>query len=203
MMLHITTKDIQHTMAPRCLLVFLFCILSIDGIAQSTSNDKKNRHWVFYGGVGPNFYFNNLVLAKDQVNALNYSVVGRIMWEPEHRLSIGFESGYNRLYTIHTSDVHIINSSVPIQFVISMKFLKSFYGNFSYGRSILVNKVSSTSYGNFDATAVSLADVTLTVGYKRMLNDRISLGTELKFFYASKANDQNLALVFIGSYRLR
>jgi hypothetical protein len=125
------------------------------------------------------------------------------MWEPEYRLSIGLESGYNRLYTIHTPDVHIINSSVPIQVVVSMKFLKSFYGNFSYGRSIMVNKVSSANYGNFDATAVSLADVTLTVGYRRKLNEKISLGTELKFYYASKANDENLALVFMCGYRLK
>ena len=74
---------------------------------------------------------------------------------------------------------------------------------FSFGRSILINKVSSTNYGNFDATAISLADVTLTVGYKRSLNERISLGTELKYFYASKANDQNLALVFMCGYRLK
>jgi len=41
-------------------------------ICSSTSSDKKVRHWVFYGGIGPNIYFNNLVLAKDQVNVLNY-----------------------------------------------------------------------------------------------------------------------------------
>lgn len=196
-------KKTQHHLALRFALGLLISIFSVQVSAQSTLSDKKIRHWVFYGGIGPNFYFNNLVLAKDQVNELNYSFVGRIMWEPEHRLSLGFESGYNRLYTIHNADVHIINSTIPLQIVVSMKFLKSFYGNFSFGRSILVNKVSSTSYGNFDATAVSLADVTLTVGYKRQLNDRFSLGTELKYYYTSKANDQNLALVFMGGYRFK
>jgi len=196
-------KKTQYHLALRFALGLLICVFSIDATAQSTSSDKKIRHWVFYGGVGPNFYFNNLVLGKDQVNAFNYSFVGRIMWEPEYRLSIGLESGYNRLYTIKNSDVHIINCSVPIQAVVSIKFLKTFYGNFSYGRSILVNKVSSTNYGNFDATAVSLADVTLTVGYKRKLNDRISLGAETKFYYASKANDENLALVFMCGYNFK
>ncbi len=196
-------KDIQRYIALRFVFVFLVCILSIDGIAQSTSSAKKLRHWVFYGGVGPNIYFNNLVLAKDQVNVLNYSCVGRIMWEPEHRLSIGFETGYNRQYTIHNSDAHIINSAVPLQVVVSMRFLKTFYGNFSYGRSILFNKVSSTTYGNLDASSVSLADVTLTVGYKHKLNDRISIGAETKYYYASKANDQNLALVFMCAYQFR
>lgn len=197
-------KNPQHHLALRLILGLSIFVFSINAMSQPVSVEKKKiRHFVFYGGIGPNFYFNDLVLGKDQVNALNYSVVGRIMWEPEYRLSLGLETGYNRLYTMRTPDVHIINSSVPIQFVVSMKFLKSFYGNFSYGRSILVNKVSSTSYGNFDATAVSLADVTLTVGYKRKLNDRISLGTELKFYHASKANDENLALVFMCGYHFK
>ena len=190
-------------MKKKLALGLLICLFSFGAIAQSMSNDKKKRHFVVYGGLGPNFYFNNLVLGKDQVNVLNYSFVGRIMWEPEYRLSLGLESGYNRLYTMRSSDVHIINSSIPIQAVVSIKFLKSFYGNFSYGRSILLNKVSSSTYGNLDATAVSLADVTLTVGYKRKLNDRISLGTELKFYHASKANDENLALVFMCGYQFK
>jgi len=196
-------KKKPHYLALRFALGLWICIFSAQAFAQSTSSDKKIRHWVFYGGIGPNIYFNNLVLAKDQVNVLNYSFVGRIMWEPEHRLSIGFESGYNRLYTIHNPDVHIINSTIPIQMVVSMKFLKIFYGNFSFGRSILVNKVSTTNYGNFDGTAISLADVTLTIGYKRKLNDRISLGTEMKYYYAAKANDQNLALVFMCGYHFK
>jgi len=196
-------KQIHHHVALRFLIGLLICLFSVNARAQSVSRDRKNRHWVFYGGIGPNLYFNNLILAKDQVNVLNYSCVGRMMWEPEYRLSIGLESGYNRLYTIHTSDVHIINSSIPIQAVVSIKFLKSFYGNFSYGRSILVNKVSSGTYGNLDATAVSLADVTLTVGYKRKLNERISVGAEAKFYHASKANDQNLAFVLMGGYHFK
>jgi hypothetical protein len=193
----------RHLVLLRFAVGLLIFIFSAHTFAQSPSGDRKIRHWVFYGGVGPNIYFNNLVLAKDQVNELNYSFVGRIMWEPEHRLSIGFESGYNRLYTIHNSDIHIINSAVPLQAVVSIKFLKTFYGNFSYGRSILFNKVSSANYGNFDATAISLADVTLTVGYKRKLNDRIFLGAETKFYYASKAKDKNLALVFMCGYQFK
>ena len=100
-------------------LGILISIFSVQAVAQSTSSDKKIRHWVFYGGVGPNIYFNNLVLGKDQAsNELNYSFVGRIMWGPEHRLSIGFESGYNRLYTIHTDPMFTL-LMVPFLFPVS------------------------------------------------------------------------------------
>jgi hypothetical protein len=197
-------KNIRIHFALQCVLVLLLFISSFHTLAQSATVEKKKlRHIVFYGGIGPNIYFNNLVLAKNEVNTFNYSVVGRIMWEPEYRLSLGFESGYNRLYTINNSLVHIINGAVPLQFVVSIKFLKTFYGNFSYGRTILINKVDSPTYGNFDATAISLADVTLTVGYKRKLNERFSLGPELKYYYASKANDNNIALVFMCGYHFK
>ena len=198
-------EDIKRIYLFKFILVILVCFISFYVKAQTTSSAvDNNRHFVFYGGVGPNYYFNNLVKAKDKVNEFNYSFVGRVMWEPEHLLSIGIESGYYRLYTLNVTQptkVHIANSAIPIQLVVSMKFLKTFYGNFAIGRSILLNKVDSQDYGNFDASLLSLADISLTVGHKRRLNDKISLGAETKFYYSSKANDKNLALLFVCGYR--
>jgi hypothetical protein len=188
------------------MLGLLICLSPFKTSAQTESSSRKNRHFVFYGGVGPNYYFNNLVLAKDHVNEFNYSFAGRIMWEPEYFLSLGLESGYYRLYTVNISQpttVHIANSAIPIFAVVSMKFLKKFYANFSFGRSVLLNRVSTTDYGNFNANSISLADMALTLGYKRPLTDKISLGGETKFYYSSSANDKNLAILLMCSYRLK
>ena len=74
------------------------------------------------------------------MNEVNYSIAGRLMWEPEHYLSLGIESGYYRLYSldVNSSDdstsVHILNVAIPIQLVISMKFFENFYASFSFGR---------------------------------------------------------------------
>ncbi len=182
----------------------IFC-LSSPAIAQSDKTNKSKRHWTVYGGIGPNYYFNNLVLLKNEVNELNYSFVGRIMWEPEHLLSIGFETGYYRLYSMNLTtpvNTKIKNSAIPIQFVISMKFLKSFYGNFAIGRSILINDITTSGTGDYDATTLSLADFSTTIGYRRKLNERFSLGLESKFYWASKADDKNVALLFMAGYRL-
>src|SRR4030095_14338510 len=79
----------------------LLIIFSQNVSAQSADNpDGKRHNFSFYLGVGPNVYFNNLVVGKDYVNAINYSISGRIMWEPQYLLSLGIESGYNRLYTL-------------------------------------------------------------------------------------------------------
>jgi hypothetical protein len=187
-----------------------FCILFFIGNAQETSAKTiKKYKFTVYTGLGPNFYFNNLVLAKDYVGEFNYQFVARFMWEPEHVLSLGFETGYNRLYHIKenpsaTSEVKITNALVPLQLVISMKFLKQFYGNFTMGQSVLLNNVTAANNGNSqqtNASNVSLGDFGLAVGYRKSFNTRFYLGSEFKGYYSSKLNDKNIGLVFMSGYR--
>jgi hypothetical protein len=132
-------------------LVFLFSLLTLRSAAQEKQPAKEKKHkFALYAGIGPNVYFNNLELAKNSVNVVNYSFVGRIMWEPEHFLSLGIESGYYRLYTVKSPEagnVFISNSAIPIQIVVSMRFLKSFYFAGSLGQSILLNEATSQTYG--------------------------------------------------------
>lgn len=190
----------------KIVLGVLICLISINGIAQTKkSSKKKERHFAFYGGVGPNYYFNNLEVGKDAVNELNYSFVGRFMWEPEYLISLGIETGYNRLYSATYSKsknmVHIVNVAIPIQVVISMKFLKKYYCNFSMGQSILLNQVEASTAGDFNASTLSLGDFGLTIGYKRPVSERFFLGAELKGFYSSKLDDKNIALAFMAGFR--
>ena len=57
-------------------------------------------------------------MGKNGVNELNYSISGRIMWEPTSLLSLGIETGYFLLYTANyekgANTVHISNAIVPI-----------------------------------------------------------------------------------------
>jgi hypothetical protein len=175
-------------------------------MAQSGNTSvKNNRHFIFYGGIGPSYYFNNLVTGKDEVNELGYSVVGRFMWEPEYRLSLGFETGYFQLYSADYNKgpdkAHIKNIAIPIQLVISMKFLKNYYCNFSMGQSILLNKVTASVAGDFNASVVSLGDFGATVGYRRPTSERIFVGAEIKGYYSAKLDDKNIALAFMAGYR--
>ena len=177
---------------------------------QATAQDKnaptkKDKRYVVYGGLGPSYYFNNLVVGKEGVHQTGYSIVARWMWEPEYFLSLGVETGYFRLYSADynngSNNAHITNSLVPIQLIISMKFLKNYYCNFSMGQSILINKVTASVNGNFDASTVSLGDFGLTVGHRHMLSERVYLASELKGYYASKLDDKNIALAFLIGYR--
>jgi hypothetical protein len=186
-----------------CLAVF-FCFTGVIATGQGSTAPEPVRHrHSFYLGVGPNYYFNNLVALKSEVKELNYSFVARYMWEPEHLLSLGFETGYYRLYSIKLNGPNhsrVRNSAIPFQAVIGMRFLKTFYGNFAIGRSLLINDITTDADGDYDATTFSLADISTTVGYKKKINDRLSLSSELKLYYASKASDMNLALAFVVGY---
>ncbi len=184
----------------------VLCFMTSHAMSQTDNAQPKRHRFTIYGGVGPNYYFNNLVIAKNSVNELNYSFVGRIMWEPEHRLSLGIESGYYRLYTLNfkgARQTKIVNSATPIQLVIGMKIHKTFYFNFSMGISILTNDITTNFAGDFDAKGLSAADFTGTLGYKRKLNERFSLSAETKVFYSSHAVDGNIALAFVGGYSFK
>ena len=145
------------------------------------------------------------MLAKDYVNELNYSVVGKIMWEPGYNLSLGIESGYYQLYSMDidagNGNVRIANAAIPIQIVVSMKFFENFYGSFNLGQSILKNLVTTTSQGEFNANTISLGDFSASIGYRRPVHERFYLGSEIKGFYSAKLQDRNIALIFLGGYR--
>jgi hypothetical protein len=182
----------------------IICFFTTNLLAQTESlPPAKKDKFAVYAGIGPNIYFNNLVLAKDYVNPVQYSFAGRIMWEPEHLLSLGLESGYYRLYSVsfpEQPEVKISNSAIPIQVVVSMKFLKTFYFNFSSGQTILINKVHTPKYGDIDASTLSLGDYAGTLGYKYKLKKHLSILAEVKFFHASKLDDKNMALLFLAGY---
>lgn len=192
----------------RHLITVLLICCSILATAQAQEGTSPRKHrWVMYGGIGPNIYLNNLQIAANEVKPLNYTFVARLMWEPEYFLRLGVETGYNQLYTMSgthpaTGSVSIVNAIVPFQGVISMKFLEHFYGNFNLGFGLLLNNASTENLGNFDDSVISLGDFAAAIGYRRDMGERFTLGAELRGTYSGKLQDRNVALVFMGGYRL-
>ena len=187
--------------------ILLLIVAFKDNAQTNTTPVAKSYKFTFYGGVGPNFYFNNLVLAKEYVNPYNFSFAGRIMWEPEYNISLGIESGYYLLYSLDVDygasygSVHIVNAAIPIQIVVSMKFFENYYCSFSLGQSILKNMVKTTKFGDVNASTFSLGDFGAAIGYKHLVSYRIFFGTEVKGFYSSKLDDKNIALLFTSGFR--
>ena len=181
--------------------------MALLGAAQTNDVIPKRPKFAFYAGIGPNYYINNLVLVKKKVNELNYTILTRLMWEPEHRLSLGIESGYNRLYTIQTNltanniKIRIVSAAIPIHIVVSMKVYKSFYTSFTMGQSLLLNDIYISDTPKVHSSKFSLGDYSAAIGYKRSIKNRIYLGAEIKGFYFSQLGDKNIALAFFAGVR--
>src|SRR5580704_5648714 len=77
------------------------CFIACRGMAQNEQEGSdKYRKFSVYAGVGPSYFFNNVIIGKNQVNPWGYEFSARVMWEPEHSfLSLGIETGYFRLYS--------------------------------------------------------------------------------------------------------
>lgn len=178
-------------------------------LAQNGEGETGKYHkFSVYAGAGPSYFINNLVIAKDDVSNFKYAISARVMWEPQHSfVALGFETGYYRLYSVKSRSpqpkADITNSSVPLMFVVSMKFSKKFYANWAMGQTITFNKVSNTDSSlNYNANTWSLSDFSATFGYRFVQKPNISYAAELKGFYSSGYQNATIALLFIVGFKL-
>jgi hypothetical protein len=191
----------------KLLIAISFCLITCRSVAQNGEGETGKYHkFSVYAGAGPSYFINNLVILKDNVSNFKYAISARFMWEPQHSfVALGFETGYYRLYTVKSSSpkADVSNSSVPLMFVVSMKFSKKFYANWAMGQSITFNKVSNTdSSYNFNANTWSLSDFSATFGYRFVQKPKISYAAELKGYYSSGYENATIALLFIVGFRL-
>ena len=176
-------------------------------LAQNGEGETGKYHkFSVYAGAGPSYFINNLVILKNDVSNFKYAISARVMWEPQHSfVALGFETGYYRLYSVKSSQPKgdVTNSSVPLMFVVSMKFSKKFYANWGMGQSITFNKVSNTdSSYNYNASTWSFSDFTATFGYRFVQKPTISYAAELKGYYSSGYENATIALLFIVGFKL-
>jgi hypothetical protein len=190
------------------IIVFLAGMVVNHAMAQTEqTSPEKYRHFVIYVGAGPSYFFNNVVTFKDGVNPWGYEISARFMWEPRNSfLSLGFETGYFRIYSATASEpvnAKVTNSEVPLLFVVSMKFSKEIYANWSMGQSLQYNIVDAQNNpNNFNNHLVSLADFAATVGYRFKQKERISYAVELKGYYSSQYANGTIAILFIAGFKL-
>jgi hypothetical protein len=172
-------------------LIIIFIILS------QSLNSQRLRNFSFQLGGGVNYYFNNLEIFKDYVEPINFSIYGKLMWNTRYRLSFGVESGYIQLYRLNdfsTSGQSTINMLVvPIHAAIEMKLTKHIFGGFTFGPSFFTNTISSVK-GDQTTHTYSIADMSLSVGYRHLFKNNLYISAEIKHFYSSKLEDRNIAI---------
>jgi Outer membrane protein beta-barrel domain len=158
-------------------------------------------------GVGYSRYFTTM--DYNDLNKNGFAGTLRVMWNPEHLLSIGLETGYQYLYSIDitgyttefgTTDFSASMYAVPINILLAMKVTPNIKISAASGMYLLFN--SGNLYGDAIENSQISIGVHAGVSYTYPINESISLGGELLYSYYSKIQDQTVAIQFLFVYNL-
>jgi hypothetical protein len=172
--------------------------------AQDIDKDYQvNMHL----GLGYSFYLTSLNYENLHANPFIYT--GRLMWKPEHLLSIGIESGYVPLYWIETKDAQSVFGAtditiwldmIPIILVLTMDIDTNFKIIGGLGEFLLLSEVES--FNNEVLSKSWSTGYEMGAAYMKPVSRNWQIGGEMKLYYISKLQDFDLLLQLSLSYNL-
>ena len=186
------------------IIKILIAVIVISSVALPQLNDTTYSLSTEIG-VGYSRYFTTM--DYDDLNQNGFSGTVRVMWNPEHLLSIGLETGYQQLYSLDVSDfstefgntnVSASMHTVPIFIVFAMKVLPNVKLSAGSGVYLLFN--SGEAFG--DELSSNQISIGAHVGasYTYPINNSMAIGGELLYSYFSKLQDQTVAIQFVFVY---
>jgi hypothetical protein len=145
----------------------------------------------------------------EELNKNGFEGMFRVMWNPEHLLSLGLETGYQHLYSIDrsnvptefgTTDFSASMTAVPINIALAMKVDESFKIRGGSGIYLLSN--SGEIFGEkLESSQISIG-MQAGVSYATPVGKDMSIGAELKYSYISKIQESSLGIQFLFIYDL-
>jgi hypothetical protein len=186
----------------KIIVVFVFIVCS--GFAQVNDTTYTLTTEI---GVGYSRYFTTM--DYNDLNKNGFSGTVRVMWNPEHLLSIGLETGYQYLYSIDVknydtefgkTDFSASMYTVPLFIVFEMKVTPNIKLTAGSGMYLLYN--SGNMFGDeIKSNQISIG-LHAGINYTIPINNSVSIGGELLYSYFSKIQDQTVAIQFLFVYNL-
>lgn len=156
-------------------------------------------------GLGYSRYITTMDYSE--LNKNGFSGTVRVMWNPEHLLSIGLESGYQYLYSIDvsdystefgTTDFSASMYTIPVFIVFAMKVTPNIKLTAGSGMYLLYN--SGNLFGDpLESNQISIG-LHAGISYTYPINNTMAIGGELLYSYFSKIQDQTVAIQFLFAY---
>ena len=180
------------------LIIFLVLVLNTQAISQTYYLNLE-------AGVGYARYITDMNQSGLNQNGIISSF--RVMWQPEHLLRIGLESGYNSLFSYSesnidsefgTTDANSSVTSIPLFFVVSMQIIPEIDISAGIGPSFL--KTSFDAFGWQSTSSQVSTSYYVATRYYYPLNQKLSLGGELRWYQIQKLDDSTLSLQLFLSY---
>jgi hypothetical protein len=185
-------------------LVLIF--FTIGAFSQQKDSVKvRLNHYTLTVGVGWTHFINNLEYGDQNIRKDFAGVSLKFYWEPEHRLSLGLETGYYQLFKVENqlnADTlgQIRRTVIPLLLLVRMRIVDNFYLGAGLGMSIINNKVSGMGEKIITKTT-SLANFELSGAYLYPLSKHWLIGGEAKMFYFGNLSDWMYSLQATCSVR--
>ena len=178
-------------------------------VVYSQKNDSlkvRLNHYTLTIGAGWTHYINNLQMGGENLQKDFAGVSVKFFWEPEHRLSLGLESGYYKLFrakgqlTDNTLG-QVDRSVIPLLFLIRMRIIENIHVGIGTGVSIIANKIAGGGQKVVTET-LSLSNFELSGAYIHPLNKHLLLGGEVKLFHFGNTEDTMYSIQATCAVRL-
>ena len=196
-------NDMRFTKTLITILIFPLMAISSKSFGQTADTTYKVNAVVGFGYS----YFISSLSELDGFNPHSFNATAKIMWQPEHLLRVGIESGYLSLYSYKqsgftseygTTDVKSSLSAVPIILIFSMELFREFEISTGVGVYFLFSEIDS--YDNKVSSSVFSNGYYSSLSYYYPFNQEIRIGGELKYYYISKIEDADFSFQFILKY---
>jgi hypothetical protein len=189
-------------------IIFATLIISFSTCLTESYSQSDDSEYAVTAYINAGYSRFITELDDSDLNKNGFSGTIRLMWEPEHLLSIGIESGYLQLYDFNsqrslgegtTINVSSELTAVPILSVFSMEIIENFKISVGSGMFLLTSKVDAL--GNpVNSNQVSTG-VLGSGSYYFPLSHTISLGGEIKYYLINKIEDGDLSFQLSFLYK--
>ncbi len=132
----------------------------------------------------------------------------RVMWTPEHLLSVGLEAGLSRIYVLKADHIQtpygITNmysslNMVPVSLSFSMHLTRRLEGYIASTSYILFS--NTTSFGSSTSGTMMSIGFSAALSYLWPLDDDWSAGCEVRWYHIDKSGDDNANVAVVVSYQ--
>ena len=189
------------------LILALSLFLAFSGISQQADSIKvKKNHYSLALGVGWAHYINTLEIGKDNATINSAGLSLKFFWEPEHRLSLGLESGFYRLYKVKSKTYTDLQgqasmSAIPLLLVVRMRIIDYFYLSAGAGLAVMFNKVTGIDNKVY-SNSLSLSNYQFSGSYLYPMTKHWQVGGEFKVLNFGMASDWMYTLQAVCAVKL-
>jgi hypothetical protein len=186
------------------LAVATMAILSVNLLFAQTNVKTdtiipRNHYFVLQVGGGFSTYVSPINISSiglpNSIKRNSAAFTARLMWYPNHRLRVGFETGYTNLYSYKVSNGNKKGSvnlnAIPLLIVWSMPIVKRVNIFAGFGSYILASQLDYN--GIVNSKTFSLGS-NIAISYTKPFSKRAGIAAEAKWMNAFETKDAAVSL---------